>query len=144
MITKQTNTMKEQGVIGFYYSEDKSKVALIHKNKPEWQKGKLNGIGGKVEPNEAIRACMIREFIEEAGLPIYEWTSFCTVNFPKYELFCYSACGDLSKVKTMESEKIEIFSVGNMPMLDTIPNLQWLVPMGASSELLSAIVNVTF
>lgn len=30
-------------------------VALIRKNKPDWQKGKLNGIGGKVEAGETPR-----------------------------------------------------------------------------------------
>jgi hypothetical protein len=36
-------------VCGFMFANDFTEVALIRKNKPEWQRGKLNGIGGKVE-----------------------------------------------------------------------------------------------
>ena len=34
-------------VVGFMFSPDKQFVALIRKNRPEWQAGKLNGIAGK-------------------------------------------------------------------------------------------------
>ena len=36
-------------VAGFMFSEDRRLVALIRKSKPEWQKGKLNGIGEKAQ-----------------------------------------------------------------------------------------------
>jgi 8-oxo-dGTP diphosphatase len=36
-------------VLGFMFSSDHSEVALIRKRKPEWQRGKLNGIGGKCD-----------------------------------------------------------------------------------------------
>jgi hypothetical protein len=34
-------------VAGFLFRNNDTEVALIRKNKPDWQKGKLNGIGGK-------------------------------------------------------------------------------------------------
>ncbi len=34
-------------VAGLMFSQDKTCVALIVKNKPDWQKGLLNGIGGQ-------------------------------------------------------------------------------------------------
>jgi 8-oxo-dGTP pyrophosphatase MutT (NUDIX family) len=43
-------------------------VLLIRKAKPEWQKGLLNGIGGKLESPESVMDCTIREFREETGL----------------------------------------------------------------------------
>ncbi len=39
-------------VLGFAFDEDYEWVALIKKNRPQWQAGKLNGVGGKIEPNE--------------------------------------------------------------------------------------------
>ena len=39
-------------VAGFLFSRDGSLLALILKNKPDWQKGKLNAIGGKIEDGE--------------------------------------------------------------------------------------------
>lgn len=56
-------------VIGFIFNEDLSEVLLIRKNRPEWQKGRLNGIGGKVEHfDSTLRHACIREVLEESGL----------------------------------------------------------------------------
>ncbi len=54
-------------VLGFMFSPDEKKVLLIWKNRPSWQAGKLNGIGGKVNPGETPLEAMEREFIEETG-----------------------------------------------------------------------------
>lgn len=43
-------------------------VLLVRKAKPEWQKGLLNGIGGKVEPGESVLEATVREFKEETEL----------------------------------------------------------------------------
>ena len=39
-------------VAGFMFSSDKSEVLLVEKMSPEWQRGLLNGIGGKIEGGE--------------------------------------------------------------------------------------------
>lgn len=36
-------------VCGFLMSYDMDKVVLIKKNRPDWQKGKWNGVGGKIK-----------------------------------------------------------------------------------------------
>ena len=54
-------------VAGFCFSECGGRVALIRKLKPEWQRGLLNGIGGKMEPGESLHSAMVREFEEETG-----------------------------------------------------------------------------
>jgi 8-oxo-dGTP diphosphatase len=126
--------MKKQGVIGFLYNLTGDSVALIKKNKPEWQKGLLNGIGGQVEEDESPKAAMIREFHEEAGLKIWDWQCFCVVKFPDYELYCYRSFGDLSKVKTMTAEVIELHHLSAIHRLETIPNLKWIVPLGADKD----------
>lgn len=43
-------------------------VLLVHKNKPDWQKGRLNLVGGKVEEGEDAITCAVRELKEETGL----------------------------------------------------------------------------
>lgn len=43
-------------------------VVLIKKIKPEWQAGKYNFVGGKLEPNEKPVDAMVREFVEETGV----------------------------------------------------------------------------
>lgn len=53
-------------------------VALIRKARPSWQAGRLNGIGGSIEPGETALSAMRREFEEEAGVVIEDWrASLC-------------------------------------------------------------------
>ena len=116
-------------VLGFLFSKDKSQVALIRKLKPDWQKGKLNGIGGKIEENETPIQAMVREFQEEAGVEIKQWFEFCQMEFRNGMVYVFMQYGELSKLKSMEEEKVEIVKVCEIPLLKTIPNLDWLIPL---------------
>jgi 8-oxo-dGTP diphosphatase len=44
------------------------KELTVLKNKPAWQKGRLNLVGGKVEPGETPAEAAFRELKEESGL----------------------------------------------------------------------------
>ncbi len=55
-------------VVGFAFNQAMTAVALIKKNRPAWQAGKCNGIGGKVEQGETPIQAMVREFREETGV----------------------------------------------------------------------------
>ncbi len=62
-----------ESVLGFAFAPAREPgrlpwVALVLKDHPPWAAGKLNGIGGKVEPPEEPRDAMAREFLEEAGV----------------------------------------------------------------------------
>jgi len=46
------------------------RVLLVQKDRPAWQKGCLNLLGGKVEPGEAELDTAIRELKEESGLKL--------------------------------------------------------------------------
>lgn len=52
----------------FVHDREDSNVLLILKEKPEWQKGFLNFVGGSVEPNEMPADAAVRELLEESGL----------------------------------------------------------------------------
>ena len=56
--------------LGFVMSPDRSRVLLVHRNRrPEdAHRGKYNGLGGKLERDEDIVACIRREIREESGL----------------------------------------------------------------------------
>lgn len=54
-------------VLGFCFDIGYHNVLLIEKNRPPWQAGKLNGIGGKIEEGESPSGAMVREFQEETG-----------------------------------------------------------------------------
>ncbi|KKM15352.1 hypothetical protein LCGC14_1696950, partial [marine sediment metagenome] len=70
-------------VVGFLFEEqpynNSTRVLLIKKQKPEWQAGAYNGVGGKVKDKESVHIAMAREFREEAGvyIPPHEWRLFC-------------------------------------------------------------------
>lgn len=84
-------------VCGLMFSKTGQSVALIIKNKPDWQKSLLNGIGGKREivfhPEtertrafnglESSKAAMIREFLEETGVEHLDWDLFLTMGNEK-------------------------------------------------------------
>lgn len=64
-----------------------STVLLIRKAKPDWQKGLLNGIGGKLEGSESVLECTVREFREETGLwnVAFEPKIFHAMMWPEYK-----------------------------------------------------------
>ena len=115
-------------VAGFMFSEDRSAVALIKKNKPEWQKGLYNGIGGKIEKREAPLSAMIREFKEETGVDHNDWISLCMLEGDDWTVYFYYTFSDkVYKVRSMEEEKVGIVSPMALP--DCIFNLRWLIPL---------------
>lgn len=60
-------------VVGFCFTMDADSVVLIKKNRPKWQAGLWNGVGGHVEIGETHEQAMIREFQEETGLEVNVW-----------------------------------------------------------------------
>lgn len=71
-------------VLGFAFSPDNSKVLLIRKERPKWQSGLLNGVGGKVEGEEWLREAMVREFKEETDIDTSttDWSMFLSHEAP--------------------------------------------------------------
>jgi 8-oxo-dGTP pyrophosphatase MutT (NUDIX family) len=67
-------------VVGFMVHEEQ--IALIRKNRPKWQEGRLNGIGGHIEENEEPYSAMVREFEEETGYKEIFWQHLATYVFP--------------------------------------------------------------
>jgi len=119
-------------VLGFLFSKQGDKVWLIQKSKPTWQAGKLNGIGGKMEPGETALYAMVREFREEAGIEIPDWTWFATLgdDAGSYSVFCYYAYSD-EEAKTTTDEQVKLCYTASLPS-NVIPNIRWLVPMALS------------
>lgn len=108
-------------VLGFCFSEDRSKVALIKKNKPEWQNGKLNGIGGKVEGDELFINAMRREFEEETGMYVHDWKEFATLKGTGSEVQCFVAFTNQVKYcQTQEAE--QVFVLDTQMILNAIIN----------------------
>lgn len=143
------NNMKARYVAGFLFSLDGAHVALVEKQKPDWQKNKWNGIGGKIEEGELPSQAMQREFKEEAGLDISNWTRFCVLvgndsayntNGNEFEVHFFSHFSDdVYNVKTMETEEIALHPAKSIMHMNVIPNLKWLIPLALEKGLMAEV-----
>lgn len=135
-------------VVGFLFDNDKESVLLVRKNKPQWQAGYLNGIGGKIEADESPDEAIHREFREETGLKDLTWVKFLTLEFSGGRVHFFKDFTELVIAKYMSvndiGESIERWDCG---MLNswvsnsrTIPNLKWIILLALDKDNLVANV----
>ena len=121
----------QQYACGYLIGPDR-RVVLIRKNRPEWQAGRLNGVGGHVEPGETPVEAMRREFREETGLDVDGWEHFATILWSTGETYFYRrfAADDLiDAVRTVTDEVIEVHPMEDTPWNDGVAALSWLLPL---------------
>jgi len=143
-------------------------VVLIHKLKPAFQNGKLNAPGGKIDPEDFLpieshanispdelmsavaRHAGSREFFEETGVKSHshQWKHIITLHSgdlnrygdkDDWELYiCFTDELDITQVRTVEAEKIEVFPIDNLPN-NIMPNLKWIIPLCLDGKFLEVI-----
>lgn len=123
-------------VVGFLFSPSNLHVALIRKEKPAWQKGLLNGPGGKVEEGEEPHRAMMREFYEEASVLVPDWRRFFTLiqqtGNDKWIIHFYVSHFSTPDIRLVSREFEEVSwypTVGVIQGKWVVPNLRWLIPM---------------
>jgi len=118
--------------VGLIFDKSLSRIALMEKTHPEWQKGKLNGIGGKVEKEESDLECLVREIEEETSLQTKPeaWTQFASMIGEDWQVNFYVTAydGPEESVKTVTDEKVGWYSANDLPS-KVITDLIWLVPL---------------
>ena len=123
-----------QYVVGFMFNPTKDAVLLIRKTHPDWQAGKLNGVGGRIDDGESALEAMRREFIEEVAIDCDNWQQYCVLGDARqWQIHFFYATGLIGVAEARTDEKPEIHCVVALPA-DTIPNLHWLIPMALSME----------
>lgn len=138
-------------VVGFAFNRTMTQVALIEKNRPHWQAGKVNGIGGGIEeqdqriPERAMR----REFKEETGyetdLSVWEYLATLertpmmvegTSGVP-FTLHMYRAIlsiDDLIPVlRSQTDEQVLVVNPRELPS-NGVSNLYWMVAMAMDTN----------
>jgi 8-oxo-dGTP diphosphatase len=102
-------------VVGYLFNRDTNEVCLIQKNRPKWQKGRLNGVGGHIDAGERDIA----------------WRQFLFITGTGYELYCFTAKSEgknLNNIHSVTDEIIGWYPVESLPQ-NILPNLKWIVPM---------------
>ncbi|MEI6533460.1 MAG: NUDIX domain-containing protein [Candidatus Roizmanbacteria bacterium] len=118
----------EQCVLEHIFKDNFSQVLLMQKNRPDWQKVKLNGIGGKIEKGEPHVEAMVREMFEEIGLErhIDEWQEVGEIKGEDWITYVFTAIfretNDAPFSKT--DEEVNWYEVNNLRKI-IISNLTW-------------------
>jgi len=123
-------------VVGFLFDNLSENVLLIKKNRPAWQKGRLNGVGGKIEKDETPLNAMIREFTEETDQEVSRFKNYAIMNGSGWRVYFFSAVTDTLELKENPTDEEQVIvKVKDLPR-NTIDNLRWLIPMATDKELL--------
>lgn len=121
--------------VGFAFDRQRRpvpRVLLIEKQRPAWQKGKLNGVGGKLKRHEEPEAAMRREFQEETGLYVRDWSKFATLKGPDFFVTFFRAFltpEEFELAQTTTDEPVVECKVFDIWTLPVIPNLPVLIPL---------------
>lgn len=129
-------------VLGFLFDDVGQAVVLIRKRKPAWQSGFLNGVGGKMEPEDALPCdAMARESVEEIGVSP-AWEPFGKLVCQDSLVFLFRAfdTAAFDAAKTMEAEEVEKVFVLDLENELVLPNLPWLVRMAQDDEVSDVLV----
>jgi 8-oxo-dGTP diphosphatase len=124
-------------VLGLAFSKDQADVVLIRKNRPEWMKGKLNGVGGKLEESDQTPGHgMCREFFEETGvdIPTEGWSNCAVLTGTSAKIYIFRAFTDeIYKAASTTDEAVMILNVRDLLLgnynRDFVPNIGWMIPL---------------
>lgn len=129
----------QEYVLGFMFSDDFTKVALIRKTKPAPQAGLLNGIGGKIEAGkEDEHMAMVREFLEETGFKQFNWRKFCVFGSETFRVHCFMSYGPTDKLRTTTEEEVIVVDLHELLHTEKyakMRNLRWLIPQALDPEI---------
>jgi 8-oxo-dGTP diphosphatase len=124
-------------VLGFMFAGEH--VGLVRKSKPDWQKGKWNGVGGKIETvqgfmdecDEHPLDAMVREFREETGLETSreDWSLRGMMESPTARIYVFMARRQGTASMTWEGdEPVAWWQLGYLPE-NCIHNIKALIEL---------------
>lgn len=125
--------LPENAYVAGFVLDTRGRVLLIRKQRPAWQAGRLNAIGGKIEAGETPLQAMRRECREEADLAIDDWDHLATLDFPQGGVWFFRARVPdtlMDAARALTDEPLEAHDTRDVAhRRDVIPNLAWLLPL---------------
>ena len=132
-------------VLGFMFNYSFDHIVLIRKNKPAWQAGKFNGLGGKKEKqDDTFLHAMVREFYEEAKIEtdIASWYNFANLDGPDFHVACYwTVAGENIISKCFRSFEEGLISNYNLKYIlspenfgEMVPNVPFLITLAIAKS----------
>jgi 8-oxo-dGTP diphosphatase len=120
--------------LGFIFDQARDHVLLIQKVRPARHRGKLNGIGGKVEPGKTFLQAMIRECWEETGISTeargLEWQHFATLMGEDFHMEIFALFSQTMFYAIQRTdEPLQILPHRNLPESRIMPNLPVLISL---------------
>ena len=120
-------------VVGFMFDDEIENVCMIVKNRPAWQQGLLNGIGGKSHDGEEPLAAMEREFEEETGVNTraLRWLPVCTLRYSNagIDVFAANNTSAFQSVETCTDEIIKKIPLAQLSSYDVVENIPPLIEL---------------
>lgn len=139
-------TLQIKYVAGFLFSFNRDRIVLIRKERPAWQKGLLNGIGGHIEEGETPLQAMQREYKEEAELEVDPWREFLVLHGKDWQVHFFRAFSTelpkMGELPQLTDEVIDVYQISKLnkfPETKTIPNLRWIIPLALDIKIQNAI-----
>lgn len=140
--------MPDDYCLGFnIYNES---VLLVKKNKPKWQAGRFNGIGGKREGSESFLDSMVREFREETGVETkhHEWKKIAFLwrhdRFYMHVFVRRAVLGDFKAINDSgeQNHELRISSVMAMDESLLLLNVKWMLSLADDPAIVAGTLHI--
>lgn len=128
------DNFKQQVVLFLFYVSKGvgTRVLLINKLNPEWQRGLWNGVGGKLKFGEFHKNAVDRECFEETGIDVSKLEKTLVFNLKGIngESVSYFSCfiEKFEEPQQKTDETARWFWIDELPS-NIMPNLPWLIPL---------------
>jgi 8-oxo-dGTP diphosphatase len=119
--------LTKEYVLGFVFNEEGDRVLLIHKQRPDYQQGKWNGLGGKIEDGEIPKMAMMREFFEECGIFLSKWEDRGRFGNDEWCVHVLTGIADIEQAQQTTDEPVQSFPITDLPFMTTMPHTSWLI-----------------
>lgn len=104
-------------------------VLFIKKQKPEWQKNRLNLPGGKIEPGETPKQAARRELREESALESTFEDIIGELEGPDWKVYVVRCCSVCGLPESLTDEPLVWLPFDGFNHHNVIENLNIIVPL---------------